>query len=126
MGQKPPVGRRRAPEQRVPQEDAAASHALMANVWGGVSRVHEIIGRRLLHFENTTADARLSEQLSLLAALHDWRPVTESEADDLVYLLTLYAAPAADATEEDVARALSATVRSMAVRRAAPGSLPER
>jgi len=98
----------------------------MANVWGAVSRVHEIIGHRLLHFENTAADGRLSEQLSLLAALHDWRPVTESEAADLVYLLTLYAAPAADATEDGVARALSATVRAMAVRRAAPVSLPER
>jgi hypothetical protein len=98
----------------------------MASVWGGVSRVHEIIGRRLLHFENTSADSRLSEQLSLLAALHDWRPVTDSEADDLVYLLDLYAAPAADATEDDVARALSATVRAMAVRRAARETPAER
>jgi hypothetical protein len=120
------VGRRRAPEQRAPQDDPPASHAVMASVWGGVSRVHEVLGLRLLHFENTSADARLSEQLSLLAMLHDWRAVTESEAGDLVYLLELYAAPAADATEDDVARALSATVRAMAVRRAATGALPER
>jgi hypothetical protein len=125
VGQQPPVGRRRAPEQRAAQADPPASHAVMASVWGGVSRVHEIIGRRLLRFENTSADSRLSEQLSLLAMLHDWRPVTESEASDLVYLLGLYAAPAADATEDDVGRALSATIRAMAVRRAATGVLPE-
>ena len=119
MGQQPSVGRRRAPEPRVEREDPPASHALMATVWGGVSRVHEVLGRRLLDFENTPADARLSEQLSLLAALHDWRPVTDSEAADLVYLLRLYLEPAADATEEEVARALSATIRAMAVRRAA-------
>ncbi|HEX7717151.1 MAG TPA: hypothetical protein VF416_07670 [Marmoricola sp.] len=119
------MGRRRAPEPRVEQHDPPASHALMAAVWGGVTRLHEIIGRRLLHFENTASDSRLSEQLSLLAALHDLRPVTESEAADLLYLAELYLAPTADATEEDVARALGATVRAMAVRRAAIGVVPQ-
>ena len=89
----------------------------MATLWGGVSRVHEVLGERLLRFENTPADARLSEQLALLAMLHDWQPVTESESADLVYLLDLYVRPAADATEDEVARALEATVRAMAVRR---------
>jgi hypothetical protein len=126
VGQQPPVGRRRAPDQRVAQEDPPASHAVMATVWGGVSRVHEILGQRLRHFANTAADGRLSEQLSLLAMLHDWLPVTESEADDLVYLLGLYVQPAADATEDDVARALSATIRAMAVRRSVAGTAPHR
>ncbi len=125
MGHPPHVGRRRAPEQRTGQDDPPASHAVMAAVWGGVSQVHEILGHRLLHFENTTADARLSEQLALLAMLHDWQPVTESESADLVYLLGLYVRPAADATEDDVARALSATVRAMAVRRSAAGTLSQ-
>lgn len=98
-----------------------ASHAVMATVWRAVSRVQELLGHRLLHFEDTPADSRLADQLSLLAMLHDWRGVTESEASDLVYLLDLYVAPAADATHDDVARALSVTIRSMAVHRAGPG-----
>lgn len=96
----------------------------MATVWRAVSRVQQLLGHRLLHFEDTPGDARLGEQLSMLAMLHDWRAVTESEAADLVYLLELYVAPAADATPDDVARALNVTVRSMAVHRA--GAHPDR
>jgi hypothetical protein len=92
----------------------------MATVWRAVSRVQELLGHRLLHFEDTPADTRLGEQLSLLAMLHDWRPVTESEAADLVYLLDLYVEPAGDATVDEVSRALSVTIRSMAVHRAGP------
>lgn len=90
----------------------------MATVWRGVSAVQGLLGRRMLDFGHTTIDERLSEQLELLGQLHDWLPVTESEAADLVYLLALYAVPAADATRDDVARALVVTIRTMAVRRA--------
>lgn len=121
MGQHRPVGHRRAPVARPASADAPASHAVMATVWGAVSRVHQVLGHRLLHFEDTATDARLADQLSLLATLHDWRPVTEGEAADLAYLLQLYVEPSADATRDEVARALSVTIRSMAVRRAGPG-----
>jgi hypothetical protein len=90
----------------------------MATVWRGVSSVQGLLGRGMLDFGHTTIDERLSEQLELLAMLHDWLPATESEAADLVYLLALYAVPAADATRDDVARALVVTIRTMAVRRA--------
>ena len=121
MGQHRPVGHRRAPVQRAASADAPASHAVMATVWSAVSRVHQVLGHRLLHFEDTPTDARLADQLSLLATLHDWRPVTESEAADLTYLLQLYVEPTADAPRDEVARALSVTIRSMAVHRAGPG-----
>ena len=120
MGQHRPVGHRRAPLPRTAPADGPATHAVMATEWGAVSRVHQLLGHRLLHFEDTPADARLADQLSLLATLHDWRPVTESEADDLAYLLELYVEPSADATHDEVARALSVTIRSMAVHRAGP------
>lgn len=124
MGQHQPVGRRRAPEQRSDDAgDAPAPHVVMAAVWRAVSRVQELLGYRLLHFEDTPTDERLAEQLALLAMLHDWSPVRESEAADLVYLLELYVAPAADATHDGVARALAVTVRSMAVRRAGQGMI---
>jgi hypothetical protein len=89
----------------------------MASLWRGVSRVQERLGHRLLHFEDTPADTRVGEQLSLIAVLHDWRPVTESELTDLAYLMDLYLEPVADATHDGVARALVVAVRSMAARR---------
>jgi hypothetical protein len=91
----------------------------MAALWGAVSRVQEQLGHRLLHFEDTPVDARVAEQLSLIAVLHDWHPVTESEAADLVYLMGLYVDPVADATHDGVARALVVAIRSMAARRTA-------
>jgi hypothetical protein len=91
----------------------------MAALWRAVSRVQEQLGHRLLHFEDTPADTRVAEQLSLIAVLHDWRPVTESEAADLVYLIGLYGDPVADATPDSVARALVVAIRSMAARRTA-------
>lgn len=118
MSQQPPVGRRRAVEQRVEPVDTPASHATMATVWRTVSRVQAVLSHRLLHFENTRADDRLADQLYLLATLHDWRPITESEAADLVYLLDLYLAPAGDATRGEVARILAVTIRGMAAFRA--------
>jgi hypothetical protein len=93
----------------------------MATVWSAVSQVHEMLGERLLQFEDTPTDARLADQLSLLAALHDWRPVTESEAADLAYLLRLYVEPAPGAPRDEVARALGVTIRTMAIHRAGPG-----
>jgi hypothetical protein len=90
----------------------------MATVWRGVSAVQGLLGRRQLDYGHLAIDERLSEQLALLAMLHDWLPVTEGEAADLVYLLALYAVPAADATRDGVARALVVTIRTMAVRRA--------
>jgi hypothetical protein len=95
----------------------------MATVWRAVSRVQQLLGHRLLHFEDTPGDTRLGDQLSLLTMLHDWHSVTESEAADLVYLLDLYVAPAADVTHDDVARALNVTIRSMAVQRASAGAV---
>lgn len=121
MGQHRPVRHRRAPVQRPASADTTASHAVMAAVWGAVSQVHEVLGERLLQFEDTPTDARLADQLSLLAALHDWRPVTESEAADLAYLLRLYVEPAPGAPRDEVARALSVTIRTMAIHRAGPG-----
>jgi hypothetical protein len=94
----------------------------MASVWRAVSQVQERLGHRLLHFEDTQADARVAEQLSLIAVIHDWRPITESEAADLVYLTELYLEPVADATHDGVARALVVAIRSMAARRAALGT----
>jgi hypothetical protein len=91
----------------------------MVALWRAVSRVQEQLGQRLLHFEDTPADARVAEQLSLIAVLHDWRPVTESEVADLVYLMRLYVEPVADATHDAVARALVVAIRAMAARRAA-------
>ena len=120
MGQQV-AGRRRAPEQPTSVADGPAPHALMATVWRGVSAVQGLLGQRMLDFGHTSIDERLSEQLELLAMLHDWLPVTESEAADLVYLLALHAVPSADATRDDVARALIVTIRTMAVRRATGG-----
>jgi hypothetical protein len=99
----------------------------MATVWRRVSRVQEILGRRLLHFEHArveerAADLRLADQLSLLATVHAWQPVAESEAADLGYLLDLYLEPAADATPATVARAIHVAIRSMAVRRSTAGA----
>jgi hypothetical protein len=90
----------------------------MAALWRAVSRVQEELGHRLLHFEDTPVDARVAEQLSLIAVLHDWQPVTESEAADLAYLMGLYVEPVADATHDGVARALVVAIRSKAARRA--------
>ena len=118
MGQHQPVGRRRAPQPRADVGDGPASHAVMATVWRAVSRVQELLGHRILHFEDTPADDRLAEQLSALATLHDWLPITEAEAADLVYLLDLYVEPAADASRDSVSRAVTVTVRTMAVHRA--------
>lgn len=122
MGEQNPVGRRRrAPDPRIGAVDDPAPHSVMASVWRAVSRVQEVLGRHLLEFGHTTTDERLSEQLSLLAVLHDWHPVTESEALDLVYLLGLYVEPAGNAGREDVARTLTVTIRTMAVQRASGG-----
>jgi hypothetical protein len=122
VGQQNPVGRRRALGQRAGAEDEQASHAVMASLWRLVSRVQERLGHRLLHFEDTPADARVAEQLALIAVLHDWHPVTESEVADLSYLMNLYLEPVADATHDGVARALVVAIRSMAARRTANGS----
>jgi hypothetical protein len=107
--------------QRAETGDLVASHALMATVWRAVSQAQAVLGRRRLSFEPTLADERLSEQLSLFGMLHDWQPVTESEATDLRYLLGLYVEPAADATPDTVARTINVAIRTMAVRRAAAG-----
>jgi hypothetical protein len=112
--------------QRSDAGDGPASHAVMATVWRAVSRVQELLGHRILHWEDTPADDRLAEQLSMLATLHDWLPVTDSEAEDLVYLLGLYVEPAGDATRDSVSRAVTVTIRTMAVQRAGRTRIPPR
>jgi len=121
VGQHHHVGRRRAPDPRPAPGDAPAAHAVMADLWRAASRVQQLLGDRLLHFEDTPADARVGEQVSLIAVLHDWRPITEGEAAELVYLMGLYAEPVADATHDGVARALVVAIRSMALSRTAGG-----
>jgi hypothetical protein len=86
-------------------------------MWRSVSAAHGVIEERRREWENTEPEDRLAEQLSLLPMLHDWHAVTENEAHELSYLLHLYCEPAADATREEVARAVNDTVRRMAARR---------
>jgi hypothetical protein len=115
-GQRPP-GRRRALHQPEPVVDEFASHTELAAMWRGVSRAQQVLGRRQSHFENTPVEDRLAEQISLVPMLHDWRSVTAREAEELTYLLGLYAEPVYGATRGEAAEAINAAIRRMVIRR---------
>ena len=114
--QRPP-GRRRALDGPDTEVDEAASHAQLADMWRGISRAQDVLGRRRSLFENTTTDELLAEQFALVAILHDWSAITEGEADELTYLLGLYAEPPREATTDEVAHAINGAIRRMLVRR---------
>ncbi|MGY2875555.1 hypothetical protein ACVW00_002745 [Marmoricola sp. URHA0025 HA25] len=117
MSQQRPQGRRRAHEVADPAGIEPASFAELATMWRSVSHAHAVLDHLRQHFLDTDLDALLAEQLSLVPVLHDWKPVTETEARELSYLLGLYADPPLDATREEVAHTANVTIRWMAARR---------
>lgn len=117
MSQQRPQGRRRAHDEADAPRTEPASFADLATMWRSVSHAHAAVDHHRRHFVNTPLDDRLAEQLSLLPVLHDWKPVTESEADEVAYLLGLYADPPIDAPRDEVAHAVITTIRQMAGRR---------
>jgi hypothetical protein len=121
VSQQRPQGRRRAHAEADAPNAEPASFADLATMWRSISTAHGVVEDRRRHWESTDADDRLAEQLSLVPVLHDWQSVTESEAREVAYLLGLYAEPRADATREDVAHAVTVTVRRMAARRGTAG-----
>jgi hypothetical protein len=121
VSQQRPQGRRRAHDPVDAPSTDPATFADLAVMWRSVSTAHGVLEQRRQRWDNTDADDRLAEQLSIVPMLHDRASVTEAEARELAYLLTLYAEPTADATREDVAEAVDAAVRAMAARRGATG-----
>jgi len=121
VSQQRPQGRRRAHDQTDVPSTEPATFTELAAMWRSISTAHGVLDHHRRHWENTEADDRLAEQLSLVPMLHDWQPATEGEARDLAYLLGLYAEPAADATREEVAEAVSTAIRRMAARRGSAG-----
>jgi hypothetical protein len=121
VSQQRPPGRRRAHEEADPPSTQPASFADLAAMWRSISGAHAVLEHHRRHFVNTSVDDRLAEQLSLVPMLHDWMPATESEARELAYLLGLYDEPPRDASREEVAQTVNATIRRMAARRANRG-----
>ena len=117
MSQQRPPGRRRAHEETESPGTAPASFADLAAMWRSISHAHAALEDLRRQFLNTAVDDRLAEHLSLVPVLHDGASASESEAQELAYLLGLYAEPPPDATREEVAHAVNAAIRRMAAGR---------
>ncbi|MBO9523071.1 MAG: hypothetical protein J7518_16180 [Nocardioidaceae bacterium] len=121
---RPAPGRRRAhvPAQR--RNGAPAPASMLASMWSAVSSVHTVLEPRRRYFETTEADDQLGEQLTVLPIVDGWHPVTVAEAEELTYLLGVYAEVGDQETRDEAARMVSVLIYSMAEERAArrPGS----
>jgi hypothetical protein len=87
-------------------------------MWSAVSSVHIVLEPRRRYFETTEADDLLAEQLTVLPIVDGWHPVTVAEAEELTYLLQVYAEVTDPATQAEAARMVAALVYSMAEDRA--------
>jgi hypothetical protein len=93
-------------------------------MWAAVSAAHTERTRRVRLYEATSSDALLAEQLTLLAMLHDWRPVTVAEAEELTYALRTYSDDPDEKTRAEASTIVSRYIRAMAETRAASAPFP--